>query len=168
MPQSAESEMMLMMVPERASRIEEGWLDGVVAAVEVGIDEPVIIFFRKLLKHATRGIEYCGIAKHTDSTMGLDGLLNELSCEASLGDAACHDVATGAMRLAGFLGFFERGEGPSVEGQCPASLGQSDGGMTSDACAGSVMIACCFMMLFVALSILPPPMFKARRSAKMD
>ena len=79
----------------------------------------------------------CGIAKHTDSTMGLDGLLNELSCEASLSDAACNDVATGAMRLAGFLGFFERGEGPSVEGQCPASLGQSDGGMTSDACAGS-------------------------------
>ena len=39
--------------------------------------------------------------------------------------------------LAGFLGFLERGEGPSVEGQCPASLGQSDGSMTSNACAGS-------------------------------
>ena len=136
--------------------------------MEVGIDEPVIIFFRKLLKHATRGIGTCGIAKHTDSTMGLDGLLNELSCEASLSDAACNDVATGAMRLAGFLGFFERGEGPSVEGQCPASLGQSDGGMTSDACAGSSDDRVLFHDVISGALPMPPPVFTARRSAMMD
>ena len=89
--------------------------------------------------------------------MGLDGLLNELSCEASLGDAACNDVATGAMRLAGFLGFLERGEGPSVEGQCPASLGQSDGGMTSDACAGSSDDRVLFHDVICGALPMPPP-----------